>query len=129
MDFAEAYGVQNQGYCHLVVATMAVVMFGGMCRYDDASRLQWKNVRFVEDGGGFEVTFDKRKNAQFRQGNKVLVAANPSSFVLLSVHICASATSQCGIGAVHSMEMHASQLAGLVHSRKPQFSGCFRTYS
>jgi integrase len=81
VDFAEAYGVRHQGYCHLVVATMAVVMFGGMCRYDDASGLQWKNVRFVEDGSGFEITFDKRKNAQFRQGNKVLVSANPSATV------------------------------------------------
>ena len=31
--------------------------------------------------GGFENTFDKRKNAQFRQGNKVLVAASPSAIV------------------------------------------------
>jgi hypothetical protein len=70
MDFAEAYGVRHQGYCHLVVATMAVAMFGGMCRYNDASGLQWRNVRFVEDGSGFEITFDKRKNAQFCQGNR-----------------------------------------------------------
>jgi hypothetical protein len=35
VDFAEAYGVRHQGYCHLVVATMAIIMFGGMCRYDD----------------------------------------------------------------------------------------------
>ncbi len=34
------YGVNNWGYCHLVVASMAVVMFGGMCTYDDASRLR-----------------------------------------------------------------------------------------
>jgi hypothetical protein len=33
VDFAVAYGVRRQGYCHLVVATMAVVMFGGMSRY------------------------------------------------------------------------------------------------
>jgi hypothetical protein len=67
----------------MVVATMAVVMFGGMCRYDDASGLRWKNVRFVEDGSGFEIAFDKRKNAQLCQGNKVLVAANPSAAVCL----------------------------------------------
>ena len=79
MDFAEAYGVRHQGYCHVAVATMAVVMFGVMCRYDDASGLQWRNIRFVEDGSGFEINFDKRKNAQFRQGIKVLVAANPSA--------------------------------------------------
>jgi len=37
--YADAYGVRRQGYCHLVVATMAVIMFGGMCRYNDASCL------------------------------------------------------------------------------------------
>ena len=63
VDTAEAYVVRHQDYCHLMVATMAVVMIDGMCRYDDASGLQWKNVRFVEDGSGFEVTFNKRKNA------------------------------------------------------------------
>jgi hypothetical protein len=35
--FAKAYGVRQQGYCHLVVASMAVVMFGAMCRFGDAS--------------------------------------------------------------------------------------------
>ncbi len=35
--FTEAYGARSLGYCHLVVATMAVIMFGVMCRYDDAS--------------------------------------------------------------------------------------------
>ncbi len=60
MRFAESYGVRHQGYIYLVVATMAVVMFGGMRRYDDASCLLWRNVRFVEDGSGFEITFDKR---------------------------------------------------------------------
>ena len=39
VDFAVAYGVRHQGNCHLMVATMAIVMFGGMCWYDDASRL------------------------------------------------------------------------------------------
>jgi hypothetical protein len=79
--FAEAYGVRHQGYCHLVVATMAVIMFGAMCRYDDASGLRWRNIRFVEDGSGFEITFEKRKNAQYRQGNKVLVASCPGAVV------------------------------------------------
>ncbi len=37
--FTEAYGVRSLGNCHMVVATMAVVMFGAMCRYDDASGL------------------------------------------------------------------------------------------
>jgi integrase len=63
VKFAEAYGSRQQGYCHLVVATIVVVMFGGMCRYDDASGLVWRNIRLVADGGAFEITFDKRKNS------------------------------------------------------------------
>jgi hypothetical protein len=61
---------------------MAVlVILGGMCRYDDASGLLWQNVCFVEAGSGFEMTFDKRKNAQYHQGNEVLVASKPSTVV------------------------------------------------
>ncbi len=65
----------------MVVATNAVVMFGGMCRYDDASGLLWRSFRFEADGSAFELAFDKRNNCQFRQGNKVLVAAAPLSAV------------------------------------------------
>ncbi len=75
VNFALEYGVQNRGYCHLVVASMAVVMFGGVCRYDDASHLRWRNVQFDADGSNFHLSFEKRKNAQFRQGNRVTVAA------------------------------------------------------
>ncbi len=50
VGFTEAYGVRHHGYCHLVVATMAVVMFGGMCRYYDASGMLWSNIRFDADG-------------------------------------------------------------------------------
>ena len=64
--FAKVYGVRHQGYCHLVLATMTVVMFGGVCRYDDASRLAWQNVRFEKDESGFGLNFDKLKNAQHR---------------------------------------------------------------
>ena len=81
MDFAEAYDVRHQGYCHLVVATMAVIMFGGMFRYDDASGLLWLSIRLEADGSAFEITFDMRKNAQLRQGNNVLVASSPISTV------------------------------------------------
>jgi integrase len=81
VDFAEAYGLRHQGYCHLMVATMAVIMFSGMCRYDDASGLLWSNIRFEADGSAFEIMFDKRKNAQFCQGNKVLVASSPLTAV------------------------------------------------
>ncbi len=58
-----AYGIWQQDDCHLVVAMIAVLMFGGMCRYDDASGLQWRSVRFLEDKSAYELTFDKRKNA------------------------------------------------------------------
>ena len=37
--FAEAYGVRQHGYCHLVVADMSVIIFDAMCRYDDAPDL------------------------------------------------------------------------------------------
>jgi hypothetical protein len=71
VDFALLYGNQNQGYCHLVVSTMAILSFGAMCRYsDDVSRLKWKNIKFEPDSSSFETIFEIRKNAQFRQGNK-----------------------------------------------------------
>ena len=38
--FALLYGNQNQGDCHLVVATVAILSFGAMCRYRDVSRLK-----------------------------------------------------------------------------------------
>jgi hypothetical protein len=79
--FTEAYGVRSLGYCHLVVATMAVIMFGAMCTYDDASGLLWNTLHFVEDGSGFEITFEKRKNAQYMQGNKVLISSSPLASV------------------------------------------------
>ena len=47
LDFAEAFGVRRGEYCNLGVATMAGVVFGGMCRYDDASGLLWRDVRFA----------------------------------------------------------------------------------
>ncbi len=49
-----------------MVASMVVITFGATCRYDDASGLIWRNLRFVEDGSGFEITLEKRKNAQYR---------------------------------------------------------------
>jgi hypothetical protein len=59
--FAEAYGVRHQGYCHLVVVTMAMGMFEAMCRYNDVSHLRWRNIRCEPDGSSFELTFEKRK--------------------------------------------------------------------
>ena len=61
-SFAMAYGVHQQGYCHLVVATMAVVIFGGMCMYDDVSGLKWKDATFGVGSCSVELFFEKRKN-------------------------------------------------------------------
>jgi hypothetical protein len=60
-----------------VVATKTVVIFGWMFRYNNAPQVLWWNARFETDGSGFGRLFDKRMNAQYRQGNKVLVAASP----------------------------------------------------
>ena len=61
---------------------MTVVMFGAMCRYKDVSHLRWHNIKLESDGSPFEITFEKEKNAQFRQGNKVVVsAAKPDASV------------------------------------------------
>ena len=77
--FVLEYGVNNRGYSHLlVVASMAVVMFGGMCKYDDASRLRWRNVQFEPDGNSFRLSFEEKKNAQFRQGVRVTVVVTTS---------------------------------------------------
>jgi hypothetical protein len=75
VDFALLYGINSQGYCHLVVATMAILSFGAMCRYNDVSRLKWGNIKFESDLSSSEITFEIRKNSQFRQGNMVLVLA------------------------------------------------------
>ena len=75
IDFGLLYGNHKQGYCHLVVSTMAILSFGAMCRYSDVSRLKWRNKKFESDSSCFEITFEIRKNAQFRQGNKVIVSA------------------------------------------------------
>ncbi len=59
-----------------MVSSMTVLMFGGMCRYSDASRLRWRNLRFDEDGN-LDVIFEQGcfKNSQFRQGSTVMVSA------------------------------------------------------
>ncbi len=49
VDFALLCGINSQGYCHLVVATMAILLFGAMCRYNDVSRLKWGNIKFESD--------------------------------------------------------------------------------
>jgi hypothetical protein len=87
VDFALLYGVHSQGHCHLVVATMAIVSFGAMCRYIDVNRLKWENIKFESDLSSFKITFEIRKNSQFRQGNKVLVAATKDDICLLKLLI------------------------------------------
>jgi hypothetical protein len=67
--FALVHGVNNRGYCHMVVAAMAVVMFGAMCRYDDVNHLRWRNIKFDTVYLCFHIEFEKRKNDQYRQGN------------------------------------------------------------
>ena len=79
--FALTHGVNSKGYCHLVVASMAVVMFGAMCRYDDVSHLRWRNIKFDNGYECFHIEFEKRKNDQYRQGNRVTVAAAPDGLV------------------------------------------------
>jgi hypothetical protein len=57
--FASAYRVHHQGYCHLVVSTMAVLILGGMFRYNDGSRLRWRNLEFEEYGSFMDLKFDR----------------------------------------------------------------------
>ncbi len=59
MAFALVHGVNNRRYCNLVVAAMAVVMFGAMCRYDGVSHLRWRNVKFDSGYRCFHIEFEK----------------------------------------------------------------------
>ncbi len=63
VDFALLYGIHNQGYCHLVIATMAIVSFGAMCRYSDVNLLRWGSIHFESDLSSFVITFEGRKNS------------------------------------------------------------------
>ena len=65
IDFALLFGNQNQGYCHLVFATMTNLSFGAICHYSDVSRLKSSNIILEYDYNSFEITFEIRKNAQF----------------------------------------------------------------
>ncbi len=57
---------------------MADLMFGGMYKYSDASRLRWRNLRFGDDGNLY-VIFEHgcRTNSQFMQGATVTVSDIP----------------------------------------------------
>ena len=81
VSFALEHGVNSKGYYHLVVAAMAVVMFGAMCRYDDVVHLRWRNIKFDAGYRCFHVEFEKRKNDKYRQGNRVSVATTPDRLV------------------------------------------------
>ncbi len=80
--FATAYGVLQQEYRHLVVTSMEILMFGGMCRYSDVSRLRWRNLQFYNDGN-LDVTFDHgdSMNSRFNQEATVTVSAIPHAEV------------------------------------------------
>ena len=70
------YGIHNQMYCHFVVPTMTILsLFGAMCRNSDVNRLRWRNVQIDNYLKYFGITFKRRNNSQFRQGNKVAVVA------------------------------------------------------
>ncbi len=72
--FHFSYDIRNQGYWHLAFATMATLSFDAMRCYSDVSRLKWSNTSFEFDYSSSEITFEIRKNAQFRQENKIIVA-------------------------------------------------------
>jgi len=75
VSFTLVNGVNSRGYCHLVVASMVVVMFGAMCRYDNVDHLRWRNIKFDAGYRCFHIEFEKRNNDQYRQGNRVTGAA------------------------------------------------------
>jgi hypothetical protein len=84
-------------YCHPVVATMAILSFGAMCRYSDVSQFKWENIHFESDLSSFVITFERQKKSQFRQGNEVTVAATndiicPLKLLLKLKHININAT-------------------------------------
>jgi len=61
---------------------MAVVMFGGMSRYNDLSRLRWRNLKFHKFGGFVDlIQIERQKNSRFRRGNTVTVSVAPSGEV------------------------------------------------
>ncbi len=87
VDFALLYGINSQGYCHLVVATMSILSFGAMCRYGDVSQLKWGNIKLEAYLSSFKITFEIRKNSQFRQGNKVLVTTTKDDICPLKLFL------------------------------------------
>jgi hypothetical protein len=108
LRFAEAYGVRHHGCCHRVASKMAVVVCGGMYRCDDAPLLLWRrDVGFNADGSGFELSFNKRKNTQFGQGNTILVTSSPLGVV-------------CPVRLLREMEMFTGRPEAGLHV----FHGC-----
>ncbi len=64
VDFALLYGVHEQGYSHLVVASMANLSFGAICRYSDVSGLKWGNISLESNLSSLEITFETREKSQ-----------------------------------------------------------------
>ena len=57
------------------------------CAAINVSRLKWGNIRFKSNLSFFEITFEIRKNSQFRQENMVLVAATKEAICPLKLLI------------------------------------------
>jgi hypothetical protein len=66
---------------------MAILSFRAICRYSDASRLKWGNIKFETDLSSFEITYEIRKKSHLRQRNKILVAATKDSICPLHLLI------------------------------------------
>jgi hypothetical protein len=62
VDFALLHAIHHQGYCNLGVSQYGIFSFGAMCRYSDAIRLTWINVRFESDSSSLENLFERRNN-------------------------------------------------------------------
>jgi hypothetical protein len=66
---------------------MTILSFEAMCRYSEVSRLKWGNIKFESDLRSFEMNFEIRKNSQFHQGNKILVATTKEAICPLKLLI------------------------------------------
>ncbi len=59
----------------LIVATMAILSFSDMCRYNMLVDLSERIFNFKSNSSSFEITFEITKKARFRRGNNVIVLA------------------------------------------------------
>jgi hypothetical protein len=85
-DFALLYDIHNQGYCHLVVTTMAILYFRAICRYIDVSRLNRGNVEFAPGLSFLAITFVIRKAINFVKVMKLPLQLPMTSFILYTCY-------------------------------------------